>query len=908
MMIHGCQFRILNLGRVILRHLTTTLLVGLQASLFLIMDPMMGLLGLMDVISSVKLFLDPMAHATLAQLSSEWQHFRLFSPAPSFAPWPPIRRRLHGFGKVSAARTIRHTTPSPHLIFHHAWSWLQPSDRAALSRAYPAMKEYAVVRQFAASTSVSALRLPRPTSEPPPVLDDHRCLSMGAALLRFDFLYGDFVRWLGGEYTNRHRDWNHAFEQVSAVTHIPPDPGEPVVDYGRAYRICTEGIPLKGHFECATADVDNRVKYDNHPGVYEQAEAILKRLAKEEHKSFHVALPRFMYLFIYGLHVCPMRWAIRHDKGRLCIDPTSRLKSPNGAPNASIPKPKEGRQDECPSVFYATAFIRYLIGLWDLRISHPTADILQHCDDLDAAFHRILYHPDMAILFASVFQDYLIIPVGAIFGAVNSPSFFSCMSELRAHLASFGHLLNQGQPLNEYAQKTPLPDPITPADAQAIIPAVADAKHNGVDPSSQRRFFNQTFVDDNGKCALYHEAPELLHNSAVAGFILFGDPSEDRRPSCINADKWDFVINHIMRYLGFDINSRTMTVTWPIEKRLRLRAIIEDWIANPTRTPRDMAKLLGIIRSAGVLSPLGIYLSIRLQHHLNELVSTSGNGRHRRWWKQKKFRVRQVVLRDLHTLLPTLDEDPHNPVWTRYIGLLVPRAPTSVIKSDASYSGIGGWSKHFQYMWRVDRGDLIAAGFNMFELSKDLEPMDTDVEGTHINILEFIALFLNTWIALWIIRRYGPIIGGHILNVLANNTSALSWMFHASRSRSIPVCQLSQLFSALLLQFQTPPCKVLGSHLPGIRNDEADCLSRPIYNANGEICSWASAINQWPQLEGCRICLIPSDLMQLLASVTSKNLTADQFDEVTIKLSLLEPVILSPGASITASTTSVSTT
>ena len=39
---------------------------------------------------------------------------------------------------------------------------------------------------------------------------------------------------------------------------------------------------------------------------------------------------------------------------------------------------------------------------------------------------------------------------------------------------------------------------------------------------------------------------------------------------------------------------------------------------------------------------------------------------------------------------------------------------------------------------------------------------------------------------------------GYILSCLADNTSALSWMCHASRSRSFPIPNLAQFFVTLL--------------------------------------------------------------------------------------------------------------
>jgi hypothetical protein len=47
----------------------------------------------------------------------------------------------------------------------------------------------------------------------------------------------------------------------------------------------------------------------------------------------------------------------------------------------------------------------------------------------------VLYHPDAMIVFASVLQEFLIIPGGSMFGAHNSASFFTLLSEGQSHVA-----------------------------------------------------------------------------------------------------------------------------------------------------------------------------------------------------------------------------------------------------------------------------------------------------------------------------------------------------------------------------------------------------------------------------------------------------------------------------------------
>jgi hypothetical protein len=65
-------------------------------------------------------------------------------------------------------------------------------------------------------------------------------------------------------------------------------------------------------------------------------------------------------------------------------------------------------------------------------------------------------------------------------------------------------------------------------------------------------------------------------------------------------------------------------------------------------------------------------------------VSTS------RWWSSRGVVVRAEVLADIATVYSSLDNNADHPVWQSYIGLLVDRAPTARIISDAAYEGLGG--------------------------------------------------------------------------------------------------------------------------------------------------------------------------------------------------------------------------
>jgi hypothetical protein len=233
------------------------------------------------------------------------------------------------------------------------------------------------------------------------------------ALLRFHFHYGDFVCWLGGEYTNRHQEWATTFQTLKDVCTRPPPIDLPPADFPRGFPICTEGVPLKGQFDSPSQALIGRDHYDNHLAITGNFSNVEAKFAKEEEKSFHIHLPRFLVYFLFGLIVNPIQWAVRKGKGRICIDCT---KGPDGADtlssaNTFIPSPKGDDPDACPPLYYASTFLRHLRHLWRFRITFPIADILQHCDDVDAAFRRVLYHPELAIVFAYVFGKYVLIPL-----------------------------------------------------------------------------------------------------------------------------------------------------------------------------------------------------------------------------------------------------------------------------------------------------------------------------------------------------------------------------------------------------------------------------------------------------------------------------------------------------------------
>jgi hypothetical protein len=431
-------------------------------------------------------------------------------------PWEPLRRRRWGFGLPHSSRSATHDKASYQIFIHFAWTFLEPADRHAATQSCSAWYLYHHLRAKAALLSIAPLHKKRPPPSSPTRLPLERSTLYACALLRFDFYYGDFGRWIGGEYTNRHRDWAKTFNTLQTACIRSPPADLPPADFDQGLRNCSEGVPLAGRFDSPVDDLPARDQYDNHPAVEANLDEVEAKFAKEEEKSFHIHLPRFLVYFIFGLILNPIQWAVRKGKGRICIDCTNGPNGPDttSSANTFIPSPKVGDLDACPPVHYATAFMRHLQHLWRYRLTFPIADILQHCDDIDAAFRRVLYTPELAIAFAYVFGGFLLIPVGQVFGSRSAPSYFSLLSDIRAYVATCADLIT-GRPLHPLAEAAELPAMPEPG---TLVPVLADSQNQPLSTAEAACYSNCTFVDDNGILAPRSVIRTALHNTSYLRF------------------------------------------------------------------------------------------------------------------------------------------------------------------------------------------------------------------------------------------------------------------------------------------------------------------------------------------------------------------------------------------------------
>jgi hypothetical protein len=121
----------------------------------------------------------------------------------------------------------------------------------------------------------------------------------GCALLHFDFIYGDLVCWIEGEYINSNDDYDTMFDNLGDRRKIQMPPSYPKVDLDQMRETLKEGaqkctFTFNSNFEHA----HQCAQYDNHKGMHDHIDIMMEKFAKEEETSFHLCFPCCFLYFI----------------------------------------------------------------------------------------------------------------------------------------------------------------------------------------------------------------------------------------------------------------------------------------------------------------------------------------------------------------------------------------------------------------------------------------------------------------------------------------------------------------------------------------------------------------------------------------------------------------------------------
>ena len=306
----------------------------------------------------------------------------------------------------------------------------------------------------------------------------------------------------------------HIERAVAAIRHVPPTSGYLIIYIDQALHVLRHGAPLSAAHVCCRDDVSARNLYDNHSGALKAAEAVMKKIVSASNNHFVLVFPRWVWRFIYGLFLSPIGFIERKHKGRVVVDPSAHLHEDGdtGALNDNLDKLD---QVAVPPTFYATAQRRHWRHIWNLRVAHPSEEILLYKDDINADFHRARYPPDLSTAYSYVWLQWLVIHIGIIFGGRDSPGWFYLLSELRAAIAMHYIALPEVPP---YPLVTRVSRPTAPtaAIATAFAQAQACILNPGTGPVDTHPTHHATFVDDNLMAEIHRRAFLAIQRSTAS--------------------------------------------------------------------------------------------------------------------------------------------------------------------------------------------------------------------------------------------------------------------------------------------------------------------------------------------------------------------------------------------------------
>ena len=250
----------------------------------------------------------------------------------------------------------------------------------------------------------------------------------------------------------------------------------------------------------------------------------------------------------------------------------------------------------------------------------------------------------------------------------------------------------------------------------------------------------------------------------------------------IHPDKSQITPSKIITFLGFILNSLTMTIYLPDEKKRSLRESCIDILDNPHITIRRLASVIGVITSSfpGVsLGPLHYRdmereKTVMLKEHKGKFDSyitlTEGSLKEIEWWKD-----------NIDTAFAPLQRD----------------NPDTIIYTDACDTG-----------WGAVHGDCrVGGGWKAEEM------------GDFINEKELRAILLG------LMTLFPEANNQHFL-VMSDNTTAVQTI-NKMGSMSKSCDDIVRLIWQFIIEHE---CWITTAHIPGIENVDADEESRKDYD------------------------------------------------------------------------------
>ena len=246
--------------------------------------------------------------------------------------------------------------------------------------------------------------------------------------------------------------------------------------------------------------------------------------------------------------------------------------------------------------------------------------------------------------------------------------------------------------------------------------------------------------------------------------------------------------------LGWDLDTHRLLLLLPFDKHTAWLSDLGPIVESRRVTFGELETVLGRLNHAGYIIPLARHFLSRLQHRLRS-----------RKPKRQQLTLTQPEIEDIALWAETFLPKAHAGISLNQMTL---RQPTRIIWSDSCPFGMGGFHLSGR-AWR-------------FPMPCDSPLLGHDPVN---NVLEFLAMVVNTWLLILDLRRDG--LKQDCILALGDNTSAIGWLFRSGKLPSTswyaePVQMIARKLAQVVMD--TSHC-LASQHLQGEHNVVANLLS-----------------------------------------------------------------------------------
>jgi hypothetical protein len=510
-----------------------------------------------------------------------------------------------------------------------------------------------------------------------------------------------------------------------------------------------------------------------------------------------------------------------------------------------------------PRCTFAKSFNKFLVWIWNMRISYPHQEIYPIDNDMTSGFRHLKYNPNLVAMHSYIVYGGAYMATAQTFGDTASPGNFEAVPVARQQVAM--HIWDKTGTVEKAAQFTP-PIEMSPAPDKATIAefvrANPDSHNQGVfDMNGQR--IPPTYdhhVDDLMSAEVAELLPRTIAASIISLYEVLGYPNK-YTPDPLSWDKFDAMHTWQRKCVGWITDTRQLTVELPEYKRERIVELLSAWLIRRKYTLKEAAELHGTLQDISFAHRWGKVMFVILQQTLRAALKA-------RYWQvfayhkrsktkpriaktlpsELQYRVNALVaqeqsrilwnpkhkvtvsdpLRAEIKILHDYLEDRSNK-WAISIGALIKRDPQFGFTGDASQKAGGAYSHELRLWWDAIWPERYYARCKLPSKHPDF---------LHINLLEFVVVITSvaaatTWLeddsSSSICHRDLQIPAIPVCKLQTDNESVRSWV-HKVAARSEKGQRLVQIYAEMLHRSE---CVFPIEHIAGDKNILADYISRP---------------------------------------------------------------------------------